>query len=146
MTSTSTRPAGEFRTVFRAGNTETFPGQPAERRHATAPGPLRALLGVVLALLAVLIVAPVASAQSLDELRSSGAIGERYDGYVVPREPGAKQAAERINQQRRDIYQARAKEQGVDAEEVGKVYAQQIIRQAPQGTWFLDPNGEWRQK
>lgn len=111
-----------------------------------ADGRVHVLLALAFALLAMLALAPAASAQSLDELRASGAIGERYDGYVVAREPGAKGAADRINEQRREIYQARAKEQGVSAEEVGKVYAQQIIQQAPKGTWFLGPDSKWRQK
>lgn len=115
------------------------------RAPATRPA-ARAWTLLVLVTLALLAVLPTASAQSIDELRKSGAVGERHDGYVVPRDASAKEAAERINAQRREIYQARAKEQGVSAEAVGKVYAQQIIEQAPKGTWFLGPDGKWRQK
>jgi uncharacterized protein YdbL (DUF1318 family) len=93
--------------------------------------------------------APAAMAQSLDELRASGAIGERYDGYVAVRDSGAagaKSVAKEVNAKRRSLYEERAAAQGVKPEDVGRVYAGQIMQKAPGGTWFLDENGNWRQK
>ena len=72
---------------------------------------------------------------------------ERVDGDVGDRAVARRHPAlvdlvdHRIHQ--RD---SRAAEQGVAADAVGKVYAQQIIQNAPAGTWFLDPSGGWRQK
>jgi len=93
--------------------------------------------------------APAAMAQTLDELRASGAIGERYDGYVAVRDgsaAGAKSVAKEVNAKRRGLYEQRAAAQGVKPEDIGRVYAGQIMQKAPGGTWFLDENGNWRQK
>lgn len=86
-------------------------------------------------------------AQSLEALRLSGALGERYDGLAVVRQPSpqANQVAAEINAQRQGIYQKRAAEQGVPVDQVGRVYARQIFDQAPKGTWFLTEQG-WVQK
>ncbi|GJL86401.1 MAG: hypothetical protein DHS20C03_01100 [Minwuia thermotolerans] len=88
-----------------------------------------------------------AMAQSLDALRSSGAVGERFDGLVVARDGGTATAkfVEGVNAQRLNIYRERAAAQGVSLEQVGRVYAQQIRKSAPRGTWFLQDNGNWTQ-
>jgi uncharacterized protein YdbL (DUF1318 family) len=93
--------------------------------------------------------APAAMAQSLKDLRASGAIGERYDGFAEVRDSGAAGAnsrAKKVNAERRSIYEERAATQGVTPEEIGRLYAGQIMQKAPGGTWFLDENGNWRQK
>ena len=102
------------------------------------------VLGLLLAL-----AAPAAMAQSLDELRASGAIGERFDGFVEVRDSGAAGAskvAKDVNAKRRTLYEERAAAQGVKPEDVGRVYASQIMKKAPGGTWFLEESGSWRQK
>lgn len=88
-----------------------------------------------------------ALAQSLDALRSSGAVGERFDGLVVARDGSATTTrfVEGVNVQRLNIYRERAAAQGVSTEQVGRVYAQQIRKSAPRGTWFLQDNGNWTQ-
>ena len=40
----------------------------------------------------------------------------------------------------------RAKNTGAPIEAVGKIYAQEIIKSAPAGTWFLGENGQWTRK
>ncbi len=91
-----------------------------------------------------------ASAQSLDALRAGGAVGERFDGLAVVRDPGAsaqiQELVQQINQERQKIYGQRASEQGVPIDDVGRVYAAQILDQAPSGTWVLSASGEWSQK
>jgi uncharacterized protein len=91
-----------------------------------------------------------AAGQSLEELRKSGAVGERFDGLAVVREAGAGTSIEsvvrEINDKRRAIYAERAKAQNAPAAEVGKVYALEIMQKAPAGTWFLDASGKWVQK
>lgn len=102
--------------------------------------------------LAVVSVAGLAAspavAQSLNDLRASGAIGEGHDGYVRVRKPGGgvQAAADSINAKRRALYAKRAAEQGVSPAQVGQVYARQIVSQAPPGTWFLSSSGAWSQK
>ena len=118
-----------------------------KRRFALGASRLSGLVLVLGLLLAFN--APAATAQSLDALRASGAIGERYDGYVEVRDSGAAGAqsvANEINAKRRSLYEQRAASQGVKPEDVGRVYANQIKQKAPGGTWFLDENGNWQQK
>ncbi len=88
-----------------------------------------------------------ARAQSLAQLRSSGAIGERFDGYCQARKGGAAgSVAKTVNAQRRKIYAQRAAQQGVKIGQVGRVYAKQIFMKAPGGTYFLQENGKWIRK
>lgn len=85
-----------------------------------------------------------AQAQSLDDLRAAGAVGERYDGLVVARDPAYSGYVDGVNQQRLQIYRDAAAQQGVTVEQVGEIYARQITGSAPRGTWFLDRAGNWR--
>ena len=72
-----------------------------------------------------------------------------HDGYVEVRDPSdseAKKVADDVNAKRKDLYEKRASDQGVAPEDVGRVYATQIMQKAPKGTWFLDENKKWKQK
>ncbi|MEM7541850.1 MAG: DUF1318 domain-containing protein [Pseudomonadota bacterium] len=91
--------------------------------------------------LLLLLAATSALAQSLDELRQSGALGERFDGYVEALDASAQASANAINGKRRNIYQQRASEQGVSVEQIGRVYATEILEDAPPGTRFRQANG-----
>lgn len=106
----------------------------------------RSLAAVAAMFIVLALAAPPAGAQSLDALRASGAVGERFDGYAVARDASAAAVVESVNAQRRQIYQQRAAATGAPPEEVGKVYAQEIFAKAPPGTWFQQPNGQWVQK
>jgi uncharacterized protein len=110
--------------------------------------PIAALLPVLLAFL--IWSAAADAAPSLDDLRASGAVGERYDGYAVVRAQGAdttiRSLVDSVNAKRRGIYEERAKKQGAPPQEVGKVYALEIAAKAPPGTWFLGEDGKWVQK
>lgn len=100
--------------------------------------------------LAVVFGGPPAVAQSLDSLRMSGVIGERFDGLVMLREANAPAEAramvKQVNAKRSQIYAQRAKEQGVSPDQVGRVYAKEILQSAPKGTWFLGEDGRWTRK
>ncbi|MEL0106340.1 MAG: YdbL family protein [Rhodospirillaceae bacterium] len=89
-----------------------------------------------------------AEAASLNELRASGVIGERYDGFAVVRKnkSGAANIVRQVNAKRRSIYKSRAKQQKISPAQVGVVYAQQIFSNAPAGTWFLSRDGSWTRK
>lgn len=87
--------------------------------------------------------------ESLDQLRKSGVVGERYDGLLVVRsqsDAAAHAVVDQVNAKRGTIYEARAKKDGADVKEVGKVYALEIAAKAPAGTWFLGEDGKWVQK
>ena len=99
-------------------------------------------------LIVVALPVPSAFAQSLDAMRASGAIGERFDGFATVRNGGgnAQALVRDVNAQRRGIYAKRAAEQGISVDQVGRVYANQIFQNAAKGTWFQNANGSWRQK
>ena len=95
---------------------------------------------------ATLLVPTGARAQSLNNLRTTGAVGEGFDGFARARSGSAKATVDAVNNKRRSIYAARAKQQGTTAGQVGRVYAKQIMGKAPKGTWFLQESGNWVQK
>ncbi len=126
---------GTSRTTMSAA---PFSGMPALSR--------RRLLGLAIVAPVLVFAASGASAQSLNELRASGVIGERFDGYTVARSGAGSSVANSVNAERRKIYSQRAAQQGVSADQVGRVYARQIFGQAPGGTYFLQENGKWTRK
>ena len=87
-------------------------------------------------------------AQSFRDLRASGAIGERFDGYVEARAAGGQIAkvVAAVNEERRAVYGKRATQQGTSASAVGRVYAKQIMQKAPRGAYFRTEAGNWVQK
>lgn len=100
-------------------------------------------------LLALMLPAFPATADVLDNLRAAGAVGERFDGLLELRDASAQGGAAKvkeINAKRRKIYTKRAAQDGATLEQVGAVYAQEIMEQAPKGTWFLGSNGKWIRK
>jgi uncharacterized protein len=116
----------------------------APRRRAFCRAGLLALLGLSLS--------NWASAQStrlLDGPRAAGTVGERYDGYAVAHgtvSPDIAKLIDQVNAERRAVYAERAKNTGAPTEAVGKIYAQEILKSAPAGTWFLGENGQWTGK
>ena len=107
----------------------------------------RLSLFAVLAFALALAGAP-ASAQSLDQLRKSGAVGEHFDGYAAVRQGGgsARAVVDQVNAKRRQIYVKRASQDGLPVDQVGRVYAKTILGNVPRGTWLQDKSGRWRQK
>src|SRR3546814_15473712 len=87
-----------------------------------------------------------AAAQSLDELRASGKVGERYDGFAEARDPAVAAQVKEINAKRTAIYQQQADKEGVPLAEVGKVYAIGIVKPVPEGNWLVTADGQWRRK
>lgn len=108
---------------------------------------IHALLVAAVLLLASVVVQP-AVADQLDDFRAQGQIGERSDGYAEARS-GASAAAQslvkKVNAQRKAIYEKQAKQQNVPVEQVGRVYAQEIVEKLPAGSWVKTGSG-WRQK
>ncbi|MDD3444818.1 MAG: YdbL family protein [Zavarzinia sp.] len=123
-------------------SSDDFAGRRRFLRHAGL-----AIAGAPLA--AVLLKAERAEAKPLDAPRAAGLAGERYDGYAVAR-PGAPAEVtaliERVNAERRALYTEEAKKQGVPVEAVAEIYAAQIARSVPTGTWLLAKDGTWSQK
>ncbi len=106
----------------------------------------RLLQPLALALAVVAAMSGAAQAQSLDALRASGAVGERFDGLLAARDASAKAYVDKVNAQRRQLYAKSSKAQGIAADQVGQVYAQKIMAGVAPGTWLLKPDGSWVQK
>ena len=106
----------------------------------------KALLSLTVLTCLPLFAGTPASADQLDDLRRSGAVGEAFDGFARARDGSAQSFVATLNAQRRDIYVKRAKAENVTVEQVGRVYAVEIFKKAPSGTWFLNENGKWTQK
>ncbi len=87
--------------------------------------------------------APPALAQSFDELRASGAVGERFDGFAKALESSAAGVVKTVNAKRQTIYSDRAAKEGTSVDQIGRVYARQIFAKSPPGTKFLQENGSW---
>jgi uncharacterized protein YdbL (DUF1318 family) len=113
----------------------------------------RALLGagVVAALLGTLDVrtAPAQSSRLLDGPRAAGTVGEGFDGFAVARgatTPDLSKLIDQVNAERRAVYLQQAQKTGAPVAAVGKIYAGEIMKSAPAGTWFLNENGQWTRK
>ncbi len=110
----------------------------------------KAWFAVLASLVVIVGLTPVpALAQSLDQLRASGVVGERFDGYAEARGGASGQVralVNRVNAKRRRLYQQRAAGQRVSAGQVGRVFAQQIMQRAPRGTPFLTASWRWTRK
>ncbi|WP_343560607.1 YdbL family protein [Kiloniella sp. b19] len=106
-----------------------------------------ALLGALS--IALMMATGAAQASTLDSLRASGALGEGANGYLIVRDSGNAAAvdfAQSVNAKRKSIYQQRADKEGVSADDVGRVFAPEILNDAPGGTWYQDSQGKWNQK
>ena len=89
------------------------------------------------------------SARLLDAPRIAGIVGERYDGYAVAHgkaPPDIAALIDKVNAERRAVYEKRAAANHVPIDVEQQIYAQQIRQFAPAGTWFLSPDGQWTQK
>lgn len=110
---------------------------------------MRRFLSLLIVLLA-LGLAPAAEAQSLDQAKAQGLVGERLDGYVGLVDAGApaavRQLVEQVNRQRRAEYERIARERGVALEVVAQLVGEQQIQRARSGTYVMGPDGRWRQK
>jgi uncharacterized protein len=81
---------------------------------------------------------------------ASGQVGERFDGFAVLREPASSAQlapiVEQVNAERRKVYAERAAADRVPLDQIGRVYAQEIFKSAPAGTWFLQESNQWMRK
>ncbi len=106
--------------------------------------------GLLLLVFAVIPNGPAfAQSKLLDGPRASGVVGESFDGFAVARDGSGgaeRQLVDQVNAERRKVYQDVAAKEGTNVDAVGRIYAQQIISNAPAGTWVQDGNGNWARK
>ena len=87
-------------------------------------------------------------AQSLDEARQQGLVGELPNGYVgvVRSAPGVQALVDSINAQRRQRYMEIAQANNVPLAAVEQQAGQQLIQRLPPGQYYMTPGGNWAQK
>jgi hypothetical protein len=110
--------------------------------------PMRTLLRIAIVAAALLLALP-AAAQSLDEAKSAGHVGEQSDGYigVVPGAPAsARQLADRINEERAVKYGEIAANRGTSPAAVAALAGKKLVARTPPGQWYRDANGKWNQR
>jgi uncharacterized protein YdbL (DUF1318 family) len=111
----------------------------------------RTLFALLVSLLALApLAAALAQGRPLDAPRAAGQVAERFDGFAVVRDAGApapiKALVDQTNAERHTLYQQRATADGATPDAVGKIYAQEIMKAAPAGTWFQQESGQWVKK
>ena len=85
---------------------------------------------------------------SLDQLKSSGAVGETNRGLVDLRaaSPAAGDLVAAENRDRGIVYAAIAQQTGSTVETVGRARAKQIAAASAPGVWVQRESGEWYKK
>ncbi len=84
----------------------------------------------------------------IDQLKSTGAIGETNRGMLDVRDGGGDAASvvSAENADRATVYAAIAKQTGSTADQVGRARARQIATASAPGVWLQRDNGEWYKK
>ena len=82
------------------------------------------------------------------QMKEQGILGENARGYLefVTEKKPDKALVEKENRDRKTIYSAIAKQQGVSIEKVEKLRGLQIVKKAKQGEYLKNSNGNWYQK
>ncbi|MEE8399696.1 MAG: YdbL family protein [Desulfobacterales bacterium] len=85
---------------------------------------------------------------TISALKAQGIIGENSQGYLeyVGTSDAKAEAVASENSDRKKVYAAIARQQGVTAALVGKQRAMQIEKKSNPGMWFRDQSGKWHQK
>ncbi len=81
-------------------------------------------------------------------LKDQGIVGENNEGYLefFGKKKVKAAVVEAENSDRKQVYQAIAKQQGTTVEVVGKHRAVQIANKARPSDWLQDADGNWYQK
>jgi uncharacterized protein len=92
----------------------------------------------------------IASAQTLEEAKSAGVIGEKRDGYIgfVQANPPAAVVAlvNDVNRQRRTRYEEIARENNIAVNEVAQLAYARAVEATRPGHFVEDANGRWVRK
>ena len=110
---------------------------------------IKSLVGGLLMALAMTFAAP-AMADSLDDARAAGLVGERPDGLVASVSPSApadiQSLVQSVNAQRMEKYQQIATQKGVPVEQIGAIAGEKIIGKLKPGFYYMDSSGNWVKK
>ena len=105
----------------------------------------------ILVLLAAILIggAAVAQTPAVDSARRTGAVGERYDGYLGfsgGGSAGLRSQVDAINIRRRSLYSNLASSRGVSPQEVGITAGCQLLRRVEVGESYMLSDGVWRRR
>ena len=106
----------------------------------------------ILGILFLLLATHSAFAQTLQEAKQQGLVGEQRDGYVglvrnesnVPADVRA--LVQQVNEERRRRYQQIAAENGITMTEVTTVAYERAVQATAPGHYIQLPNGQWVRK
>jgi len=103
-----------------------------------------------LLLLALMAAVPAAAqTPAIDAARASGAVGERYDGYVgvaAPVSAAVRSQLTSINIQRRSLYSRLAASKGASPRDVGITAGCQLLARVSVGEAYMLGDGVWRRR
>jgi uncharacterized protein YdbL (DUF1318 family) len=89
-------------------------------------------------------------AQSLDQAKSQGLVGEKVDGYiaavVASPSPEIQALIQSTNDGRRKAYEELARRNNIPVEQVGIVSAEKLQGNAAPGEYIQSPSGQWVKK
>lgn len=103
----------------------------------------------LIALLMLCAGAAAAQSPAVNSARQSGAVGERYDGflgYAAAPSAGLRSQIDAINIRRRSLYNNLAASRGVSPQEVGITAGCQLLRRVQVGEAYLLSDGRWRRR
>jgi len=112
---------------------------------------LRSLAATLVIALSLFVGAPAAMADSLDDAKSAGLVGEKLDGYlgVVSSSAGVdvQRLVQDINLRRRDSYRAIADAMdGTTLSDVEVLAGAKLIGKTPAGQYVQNSSGAWVRK
>lgn len=114
----------------------------------TAKKPVKTLMTAMMWL--ILLSIPAAFAQTLDEAKASGLIGEKSNGYIGLVQSSAPaavtQLVESVNRQRRERYEQIARENGISVDQVAQLAYARAVEATRPGHYVEDASGRWVRK
>ena len=93
--------------------------------------------------------AAVAQTPAVNAARQSGAVGERYDGYLgLAGTPSSalRSQVDAVNIRRRSLYSNLATSRGVSPQEVGITAGCQLLQRVQVGEAYMLSDGAWRRR
>jgi uncharacterized protein YdbL (DUF1318 family) len=107
-------------------------------------------IALLLGLLLSVAFSGFALAQSLDQAKAQGLVGEKVDGFVaaVTASPSAEiqELIRTTNDGRRQAYAQLAQRNGITVEQVGILSAEKLQANAGPGTYIQNASGQWVKK
>ena len=90
------------------------------------------------------------SAQSLDQAKAQGLVGEKVDGYIAAvtanPSPEVQALIQTTNDGRRRAYEELARRNNITVEQVGIVSAEKLQANARPGEYVQTTSGQWQKK